>query len=371
MLISAFSKDVNCAYIDTQHHKGEELLQTPGMLQAGAFLDYSNQMSHTELRLNTTSDVNLQAWFTQADLILVNGNHHAAANQVIVIDEKKQSSLQKRMPGLTNIRLILLADGMTAPFDFVKEFLTGSIPEKVINAAAGSGSELNALENQTPVLALNDHEAIIGFFRKEIEQSRPPLYGLVLAGGKSQRMGIDKPTMPWHGKEQRYYVADELKKHCTAVYISCRDDQQAEIEDGYKSIADSFTDLGPYGAILSAFRAFPDAAWLVVASDLPMLTGDTLEHLVANRIVKSGATAYAQPRSGKPEPLIAIWEPKTYPVLLSFLSRGYSCPKKVLQNSVVSLVHARDPNELMNVNTPEDKQLAIRLLNLQTPGLYE
>jgi molybdopterin-guanine dinucleotide biosynthesis protein A len=52
--------------------------------------------------------------------------------------------------------------------------------------------------------------------------------------------------------------------------------------------------------------------------------------------------------------LITIWEPKSYPVLLSFLAQGCSCPRKVLINSDVNLLSAPDPQELTNVNTPEE-----------------
>ncbi|MEO6914301.1 MAG: NTP transferase domain-containing protein [Chitinophagaceae bacterium] len=374
VLIAAFSKEINCAYIDTHHHKSEEPLMAPSMLKDGAIMEYSNQISYTEFRLNTISDINMQEWFTQADLILVNGNHHAAANQVIVIDEKKKSSLEKRMPGLNNIKLVLLADGVTEPFDFVQESLAAkarAIASREEQSYEQERGRSNAGANQTAILSINDHEGVINFFRQEIQQSRPPLFGLVLAGGKSQRMGLDKTGLTWHGKEQRYHLADELKKYCAEVYISCREDQQSDIVGGYKSIPDSFTGLGPYGAILSAFREYPDSAWLVLASDLPLLTGKTIEYLVANRVRKSVATAYAQPQSGKPEPLIAIWEPKSYPVLLSFLSRGYSCPKKVLQHSVVSLLQATHASELMNVNTPEEKDLATKLLLAQNQGHHE
>ena len=67
------------------------------------------------------------------------------------------------------------------------------------------------------------------------------------------------------------------------MFISCREDQQEEIDDRYLTLSDTFTGLGPYGAILSAFREQPDAAWLVIASDLPLLDTGTLEYLKKNR----------------------------------------------------------------------------------------
>ena len=66
------------------------------------------------------------------------------------------------------------------------------------------------------------------------------------------------------------------------------------------------------------------------------------------------ATAFRSPVNAFPEPLIAIWEPRSYPVLLQFLAQGYSCPRKVLINSPVELLEAPNPLALKNVNTPEE-----------------
>ena len=72
-------------------------------------------------------------------------------------------------------------------------------------------------------------------------------------------------------------MADMLRPLCNEVYISLRQDQEAEMHEGYKTLTDSYTGIGPYGAILSAFKFQPDAAWLVVACDLPLLNVDTLK----------------------------------------------------------------------------------------------
>jgi molybdenum cofactor guanylyltransferase len=185
----------------------------------------------------------------------------------------------------------------------------------------------------------------------------------VLAGGKSQRMGFDKGTVNWFGKEQRYYMADMLKPLCAEVFISCREDQGTQISADYKLLTDTFTGLGPYGAILSAFREQPDAAWLVIACDLPLLDLETIQYLIDQRDTSKIATAFNSPDNEFPEPLITVWEPKSYPILLSFLSQGYSCPRKVLINSDVNLLQAPDPNALTNVNTPDELEKIKRVIH--------
>ena len=126
---------------------------------------------------------------------------------------------------------------------------------------------------------------------------------------------------------------------------------------GHATIADTFLDLGPLGAILSAFRAQPDKAWLVIACDLPLLDRKILDFLISERSVKHTATTFQSPWDHLPEPLISIWEPKAYAVLLSFLAQGFSCPRKVLINADAKILQVPDPETLQNVNTPEEMAL--------------
>jgi molybdopterin-guanine dinucleotide biosynthesis protein A len=341
-IISALSPAYKCAYIDTTHTDDVTLL--PGRLANSAALEYTDQVNYKQLNYNSSfNSYKLRETFADSDLVLANGNHHQAKAQVVVIYNNKKASLQKRVGQLTNVQMILLAEDVDEVFDFIKE----AIPNW----------------QQLPLYRLGETEKIIAFFAKQMLQAKPVLNGLVLAGGKSERMGFDKGSVNWHGKEQRYYMADMLKVFCNEVFISCRLDQQAEIDLQYASLTDTFTELGPFGAILSAFREKPDNAWLVIACDLPLVNANTLQYLIGNRNPSSIATAYQSTYEDFPEPLITIWEPKSYPVLLSFLAQGYSCPRKVLINSDITLLNAPDPAALTNVNSPDELAKIKRVLH--------
>lgn len=332
-VISALSDTYKCSYVDATHNDDVALM--PGRLANGAALEYIDQLNYRQLNYaQGFNSFKLRDTFGSADLVIANGNHHQCKAQVIIISENKKASLLKRVDQLTDVRMILLADNAEDVFDFVK----GAVPNW----------------QSLPLYRVDDIENIAAFFKSQMQHSIPQVNGLVLAGGKSLRMGFDKGKVNWHGREQRYYMADLLKSFCNEVFISCRTDQQPEIDEEYLKLPDTFTGLGPYGAILSAFREKPDNAWLVVACDLPLLDKATLQYLVDNRNVSSVATAYQSPLNEFPEPLITIWEPKSYPVLLSFLAQGYSCPRKVLINSDITLLSSENPETLTNVNTPEE-----------------
>ncbi|MFD2999536.1 NTP transferase domain-containing protein [Pontibacter toksunensis] len=337
VVTKALSPEHKCAYVDASHAHADAAEVLPGRLAVGAVAEYTDQISYHQLELNKElNPFQFRQFFSDMDVVLVNGNHEQAKAQVVVIDESKKVSLQKRVAQLTNVQLLLMADNANEVFDFLQQ----AIPEW----------------QELPLYRLSDTEKIVAFFQGQMQQARPLLNGLVLAGGKSVRMGQDKGAMLWHGKEQRYFVADLLKEFCSEVFISCRPEQQDEFDSNYKTVADTFTGLGPYGAILSAFREQPDAAWLVVACDLPLLDQHTLQQLIDNRKVAAVATTYESPHDGFPEPLITIWEPKSYPLLLSFLAQGYTCPRKVLRNSDINMLKPINPDALLNVNTPEESE---------------
>jgi molybdopterin-guanine dinucleotide biosynthesis protein A len=192
--------------------------------------------------------------------------------------------------------------------------------------------------------------------------SSSSLNGLVLAGGKSTRMGEDKASLKWHGKEQMYHLADLLKQFCNEVFISCRIDQANDIDEKYKLITDEVDNAGPLAAIVSAFHQNKNCAWLVVACDLPLLDAKTIDYLIQQRDQTVIATTFQSLYDNLPEPLITIWEPVALPLLESALSEGRYSPQRILMTSKIKMIEAPDSNVLLNANTPEDKEKILQLL---------
>lgn len=342
-LTTALQADYKIAYVDADHKSadGAPVLNQDNALDNGATKVYTDKITHHQFSFKGHLDVyQYRNQFLGEDLVLVNGNHFEAKRQIVVIDPLKEKSLKKRLSQLTQVDLILFTEVPSPTYPFLKEALP----------------EIDTI----PTLSLKDVEGISQFIRQKMKFGQAPLYGLVLAGGKSQRMGQDKGLMDYHGQPQREHIAQELSSFCERVYVSGRMDQ--EISSTFTFLPDTFTGLGPFGGILSAFRAHPDAAWLVVACDLPLLDQSTLEHLVSARNLSKLATAFNSPVNSFPEPLIAIWEPRAYVALLQFLAQGYSCPRKVLINTDVELIDAQNPKALMNVNRPEEYEQVMSVL---------
>jgi molybdopterin-guanine dinucleotide biosynthesis protein A len=186
-----------------------------------------------------------------------------------------------------------------------------------------------------------------------------PLYGLVLAGGRSSRMGRDKATLEYQGRSQLERTMALLEDRVAPAFVSVRAAQSADApRTRYALIVDEQQDLGPAGGILAAQSRHPQAAWLVLACDLPFLDGRTLEHLLAARAPERTATAYRSARDGLPEPLCAIYEPASHAALLRAAQGGQRCPRKFLIGADTLLIDPPDPRALENVNTPEEFERA-------------
>lgn len=181
------------------------------------------------------------------------------------------------------------------------------------------------------------------------------LYGLVLAGGRSRRMGRDKALLDRGGQSQLEYAYALLDAATARCFVSTRADQaDDEARSRFPRIADRYDDLGPAAGILSAMEEHPDADWLVIACDLPKLDSGTLEFLIANSPVDKPFTAYRSSYDDLPEPLCAIYRRGSDAIVRGFVEDGIKCPRKMLIRSDTELLVQPDPASLDNVNTPED-----------------
>lgn len=182
------------------------------------------------------------------------------------------------------------------------------------------------------------------------------LNGLILTGGRSTRMGQDKSQLVYHEKPQREHLTDLLKPYCSVVFWSVNVAQAAELVDSEQlRIVDAFDIPSPLNGILSAFQYDPEAAWFVVACDMPLLTVQSLDALVKGRNQTKLATVFYDSDGRLPEPLLGIYEPDFGPILQQAVANGVYSPRQMLQQNDVQLLTAPDVRELLNVNDPEAK----------------
>lgn len=193
--------------------------------------------------------------------------------------------------------------------------------------------------------------------------STDKIYGLVLSGGKSTRMGQDKGLIAYHGVPQRNYIYQLLDEVCDETFISIRKDQEAEIPEEFQTIIDQDIFKGPYNGILSAHQKYPNVAWLVLACDLPLIDVAALKELITKRDAGKIATAFALKENPLPEPLCAIWEAEGLKASVAYMEEQKgSCPRKFLINNDVHLVFPSDENVLLNANSETEYKEALKIV---------
>ena len=317
--VSFFQLEVNqrLSYVDASHAEGN----------SDSSFGITTHENHFLLLEETGLD---QTVLLEFDGALVNGNHHAASNQIIFVNLEKEKSLVKRSAELTNVLAVVLPEEMTEVPAFVQPFLQ---PETII---------------------FRMKEEVLEFVSSLFEV--PSLKALVLLGGKSIRMGEEKGLIQYHEKTQAEHLVSLLEEIGLEVFLSVREEQKENYAFLNRPfIADQIQGAGPLGGIASAMRSVPQIAFLVVACDLPNLQKEQLEFLLKNRNAKAFASCYESPLDGGPEPLCSIYEPKSFSALMKVWVNGKSCPRKMLFNRTVEILPIKDSNFLVNANTPEER----------------
>ena len=283
------------------------------------------------LQITTSGNINKfeqRLQFAQFDYVFINGNHYQGAKQILILDEEKEASVLKRLEQLDRIQFVIKLKKDKEYFSFLEE----KYPQ-IKNIICYTIDEVDKISNHINNL---------------IQEKIAAVKGLVLVGGQSTRMGQDKSNLDYFGKPQKIVAKELLESNNLETFYSVQNASEYDDE-----IHDKFLNLGPFGGICSAFQKDPNAAWFVLATDVPFVNDQIIKLLLNQRNPGKIATAIKGKGKDFPEPLITIYEPKAYPILLQYLAQGYSCPRKALINSEVEIVEV-DDDFIRNVNTPVD-----------------
>jgi len=177
---------------------------------------------------------------------------------------------------------------------------------------------------------------------------------VVMAGGRSKRMGQDKGLIKYKDKAHRYYMADMLKTIFDEVVISVPFDFVVSDNSDYIYVKDVVPDLGPLGGLYSVFCAYPDKAILIIATDMPEVEIVHVENLLDNRDKSVIATCYKNSQ-GFVEPLFAIWENSVKEIIDNLIRENKLSMRMILKNHKSKVIPIPDENALLNINTQEEK----------------
>ena len=193
------------------------------------------------------------------------------------------------------------------------------------------------------------------------------LIGLVVCGGQSSRMGMDKSLLNYHGMPQREFVRSMLLSVCNSVWISCNPIQVAGMHvPAILPDDEKYAGIGPMAALLTAFDRFPRASFLAAGCDYPFADITHLKHLVDFRSPSKQAVCFRNPDTGYDEPMLAVYENSIYPLLAAgYIQKKYSL-RHLLGESETEVIHPPTSVFLTSVDDPEGFEKSRRVLH--SPG---
>ena len=205
---------------------------------------------------------------------------------------------------------------------------------------------------------------------------------IVLAGGKSTRLGRDKASEVLAGKSLLQHALDACDGLASRFVIVVAQHQRLpdlSTDTPVQIVEDAYPETGPLGAIytgLITLRDTPPATAaltdessdiaLVVACDMPLLQPALLRELLR---LASDRDAAVPIREGQPEPLCAVYSTACIESARLLLERGAYKVAGILDVIGARMVPESDwrhfdPDGLsfLNVNREEDLALAKRLI---------
>ena len=173
---------------------------------------------------------------------------------------------------------------------------------------------------------------------------------VILAGGKSSRMGTDKSLLPINGIPMIKYIADQLQPVFKEVIISSNDPDKFAFLS-LPVVRDKTPDCGPIMGIYSALAAAAHTRVFVTGCDIPVMH----QAFIREMYELAGNHAIVMPKSGDAfEPLYAFYQKKSLPAFEQALKNSQRRVVAVLEHC--QAVHPAMPagSWYVNLNTIED-----------------
>jgi molybdopterin-guanine dinucleotide biosynthesis protein A len=183
-----------------------------------------------------------------------------------------------------------------------------------------------------------------------------PVTALILAGGKATRFGgIAKHQLVVEGRTIFARQVEVLARRVTEIIVS-----SPVAIAGYRTVADTVADGGPLAGIAAGLDAITTPWLLVVAGDMPYLSGAVIDLVLARR----GDDGVGIEIDGLPQPLVcALRCEAAKPALARMLATGQRKASRLLTDAGLAIrwlaesdLRGIDPTlrALGNVNAPGD-----------------
>lgn len=175
--------------------------------------------------------------------------------------------------------------------------------------------------------------------------------GIILAGGKSSRMGSDKGFIKLNDINFVEYSIRALEPLVSNILI-VSDKKEYDVF-GYHRIEDKIKNAGPVAGIYSGLEASNSEYNLILSCDIPLIKTSILEKLIDG--IDETSEVIQIESNGKTMPLIALYEKQLASKFLEALENDERRLRKVLSTCITkNIVLITDHSTTINVNTQEE-----------------
>lgn len=190
--------------------------------------------------------------------------------------------------------------------------------------------------------------------------STKDITGLILAGGRAQRMGgIDKGLIPFHGKPLIESAIAKLKPQVQTIVINANRNITKYATHGYSVIMDETPDFsGPLAGFSVGLKVCKTPYLLTSPCDSPLLPNNLAELLAAEMERGEFQLVYASSKEVDSkvwaQPVFCLMRSNLQDSLDQFLQKGDLKIDRWFKELHTSTVIFDDPLVFANVNTPEE-----------------
>ena len=183
-----------------------------------------------------------------------------------------------------------------------------------------------------------------------------PVWGCVIIGGKSSRMGRPKHLIEdTSGKTWLERTVDVLLECTDQIVIAGKGDLPQSCSD-YIHLPDIDGAQGPIAGILSALRWNPDVSWIVAACDMPKIRKEAIEWLLSSRRAGVWGAVPYNLNTQRYEPLLAYYSFHSVALFEKLYHSGVRRISKICDGE--KIIFPEIPEGLSsswrNCNTPDD-----------------
>ncbi|MDH3311197.1 MAG: molybdenum cofactor guanylyltransferase [Gammaproteobacteria bacterium] len=181
--------------------------------------------------------------------------------------------------------------------------------------------------------------------------------GVILAGGRAQRMGgIDKGLIWLNGKPMIAHVIAALRAEIDNLLINANRNREKYAAFGYPVIPDIMDGyLGPLAGMASGMRAASTPYIVTTPCDSPLIPSNLVQQLYET-LLRENADISVAHDSERMHPVFALIRRDLLPDLLDFLNAGQRKIDRWYARHRLAVAYFRDrPEAFRNVNSPEER----------------